>query len=305
MEKLLTTKELAEALGASESSMRRWTDSGAIRTSRTVGGHRRIPLSEAIRFVRETGAAVVRPEVLGLGALVRPAAGATGRAGREDELFHAVNDGDAPRARGLVLGLYLGGSSLASIFDGPLGRAMTRIGELWQHGPAGILVEHRASDICLQVVNELRRLLPPPPADDDANAPDRPPAAVGGAPQGDPYVLPSLMVAAVLADAGYREVNFGPNTPVELLADAAESRHARLVWLSASVPPEVKSSTRRDVEALAFRLQARDAHLVIGGRHAADLVPRPAPPNVHVLHTLAELVAFTRGAKPPGGAGGA
>ena len=70
------------------------------------------------------------------------------------------------------------------------------------------------------------------------------------------------------------------------------------MWLSASVPPEAKSSARRDVEALAARLHERDAHLVIGGRHAADLVPRLAPPNVHVLHTLAELVAFIRGVRP-------
>jgi hypothetical protein len=111
-----------------------------------------------------------------------------------------------------------------------------------------------------------------------------------------------MLAAAVLADAGYRDVNFGPHTPVELLADAAASRDARLVWLSASVPPEAKSSVRRDVTALAARLGARDAHLVLGGRHAADLGPRPMPPNVHVLHTMAELVAFTRGAKPPAGA---
>src|SRR5215203_2961037 len=108
MEKLLTTKELAEALGASESSMRRWTDSGAIRTSRTVGGHRRIPLSEAIRFVRETRATIVRPA----------AGSSSGRPTSEDELFDSLNDGDAARARGLVLGLYLDGSSLAAIFDG-------------------------------------------------------------------------------------------------------------------------------------------------------------------------------------------
>src|SRR5687768_220140 len=161
MEKVLTTKELAEAIGASESSMRRWTDSGAIRTSRTVGGHRRIPLSEAIRFIRETRATLVRPDVLGLGA------GPLTPAGTDDEsatveLFAALNDGDAARCRALVLGQYLGGRSLAGIFDGPLGRAMHRVGELWQHAPAGILVEHRATDICLQIVAELRRLIPPP-----------------------------------------------------------------------------------------------------------------------------------------------
>src|SRR3954468_24858058 len=109
MEKLLTTKELGAAIGASESSMRRWTDSGAIRTSRTVGGHRRIPLSEAIRFVRETRATLVRPDILGLGPLAGPfAPGAGGRQRpAEDELFDALNAGDAARARANLLGLYL------------------------------------------------------------------------------------------------------------------------------------------------------------------------------------------------------
>ena len=58
---LLTPKELAEAIGASESSIRRWVDTGDIRVARTAGGHRRITLSEAIRFIRQIEAPVVRP----------------------------------------------------------------------------------------------------------------------------------------------------------------------------------------------------------------------------------------------------
>ena len=65
--KLLTPKDLADAIGASESSLRRWVDSGRVKMSRTAGGHRRIPLAEAIRFIRETHATVVRPDLLGLG----------------------------------------------------------------------------------------------------------------------------------------------------------------------------------------------------------------------------------------------
>jgi methanogenic corrinoid protein MtbC1 len=292
MEKLLTTKDLAAAIGASESSMRRWTDSGAIRTSRTVGGHRRITLSEAIRFIRETRATLVRPDVLGLGAVVTSAGADDQDESHTTDLFNALNDGDAARCRGLVLGMYLGGRSLAGIFDGPLGRAIQRVGELWQHGPAGILVEHRASDICLQVVSELRRLIPPLPEGEA-------PVAIGGAPQGDPYVLPSMMVAAVLAGEGYREVNFGPHTPVELLADAAESRGAKLVWLSVSVSIDpAAAGLRREIEALTARLRERDAHLVLGGRHVAAHAPQRAAPNVHVLQTLAELTAFARGVRP-------
>src|SRR5687767_8379064 len=92
MEKLLTTREVAEAIGASESSLRRWTNSGSIRTSRTVGGHRRIPLSEAIRFIRETHATVVRPQVLGLPDL-NPRVGAEDPS-PEERIYQALVDGD-------------------------------------------------------------------------------------------------------------------------------------------------------------------------------------------------------------------
>jgi excisionase family DNA binding protein len=287
MEKLLTTKDLAEALGASESSTRRWTDSGAIKTARTVGGHRRIPLSEAIRFVRETRSPVVRPDILGLGTI-----DARATRGSDQRLFDALHAGDAPGARAITLGLFLAGSTPAELFDGPAAHALHRIGELWQHGPSGILVERRASDICVQIVSELRGLLPAPPTDA--------PLAVGAAPAGDPYLLPSMMVSAVMADAGYREENFGPHTPVAPLGDAAEARGARVVWLSVSVdfPDDARAALRHEVEALAARLAQRGAHLVLGGRHAAGVAPSAAR-NAHVLQSLGDLAAFARGLHTP------
>src|SRR6476659_2016638 len=100
MEKLLTTHDVALAIGASESSLRRWTNSGAIRTQRTVGGHRRIPLSEAIRFVRETGATVVRPELRGFpgadAAATQTAAANPPIDQVEERLYNALLAGDAP-----------------------------------------------------------------------------------------------------------------------------------------------------------------------------------------------------------------
>src|SRR4051794_17870331 len=74
---LLTPKELADAIGASESSLRRWVDGGRLRISRTAGGHRRIPVEEAVRFIRETGATLVRPEMLGLALAPRELRAAT------------------------------------------------------------------------------------------------------------------------------------------------------------------------------------------------------------------------------------
>ena len=50
VEDQLTTRQVAEALSVSESSVKRWCDQGAIPTIRTVGGHRRIPLDGLLRF---------------------------------------------------------------------------------------------------------------------------------------------------------------------------------------------------------------------------------------------------------------
>src|SRR3954468_6725852 len=105
---LLTPKELADAIGASESSLRRWVDGGDIRMSRTAGGHRRIPLAEAVRFVRAIGATVVRPDVLGLGDLRRSRPELVGLSD-DDKLFESLRTGDADAARGMVVSWYLEG----------------------------------------------------------------------------------------------------------------------------------------------------------------------------------------------------
>ncbi len=54
MQRMLSTSDFAAAIGISESSVRRLADSGDLEIHRTRGGHRRIPVSEAIRYVRET-----------------------------------------------------------------------------------------------------------------------------------------------------------------------------------------------------------------------------------------------------------
>src|SRR6185437_13764462 len=99
-DKLLTSKDLADALGVSESSLRRWTNSGAIRTARTAGGHRRIPLSEAIRFVRETHAPVARPQILGLPPLPPEVVSTVDGQSENDRLFDALKSGDEIKAKG-------------------------------------------------------------------------------------------------------------------------------------------------------------------------------------------------------------
>ena len=141
------------AVGVSESSLRRWVDAGEIQTYRTQGGHRRIPITEAIRFVRESGSALVRPEILGIG----PDAEDSGKIATAERLFQSLVDGQQEKAAGIIMSLFMAGESTAGICDGPLREAMHRAGELWHHSRQGILREHRATEICSHLLHQLRR----------------------------------------------------------------------------------------------------------------------------------------------------
>jgi excisionase family DNA binding protein len=274
----LSPKELAEAIGVSESSMKRWADDGRLHVSRTAGGHRRIPIAEAIRFVRDLGATVVRPDLLGLPDLAQESSEEAPSGDAASQLHDALARGDARAVRALVVSRYLSGERVATICDGPLRTALARIGDLWQHSDEGIFIEHRATDICIQALNQLRALL-----DQDDNRP----VALGGSLARDPYLIPSLSVSVVLSSIGFHTINLGADTPSNVLLRAARQYRPRIVWLSISNVQE-PSATAQELALLAESLGETDARLVIGGRQSTEVT---LPRKPHVLHfgSMSEL----------------
>lgn len=291
---LLSPHELAQAIGVSESSVKRWVDDGLIRAARTAGGHRRIPVREAVRFVRESDAVLLRPEVLGLDELRGVEAGGAGQ--EEARFYDLLAAGAAPEAVGLLVSLYLDGWGVARVLDGPVRSALERLGELWRHDQAGIFLEHRAVPVVLRALVRLRELLP--------EVPEGAPRAVGCAPSGDPYLLPSLGAAMVLEAEGLAATNLGPETPVATLETAVRELRPRLVWLSASAPgaPE---GLGRELRGLLQRLTGEGGReaplLVLGGRRAGE-VPLAPHPRLHRGETMAELAALGKGITGAGAA---
>lgn len=283
MTRLLSPKQLGDAIGVSQSSLKRWIDDGVLEASRTAGGHRRVDLTEAIRFIRERKTPILKPELLGLPGLVQ--SDATGSHEQAKLLQKALESGDAEKTRAMLASLYVSGISLAELCDGPAAEAMHNIGEIWKHGPEGIFIEHRATDLCAAAINHLRSLAKTP----SSSAP----VAIGGAPPDDPYMLPSLMAAAVLRDQGWRESNLGANAPWEVLLDAAERSKAKLVWVSISVVAGSKAAFQKSLEETALKLAERGASLAIGGRGCPEQVPHL--PHVQHCRSMRDLAAFARG----------
>lgn len=273
---LLSPRALAQAIGVSESSVKRWADSGRIRIVKTSGGHRRIPVSEAARFVRDEGLALVEPGLLGLVVsenLDSP----------EEPIEAALRRGSSTELRNLLAARYLAGESLAELFDGPLAKAMSQIGMTWLDSPDGILLEHRATTAARDVLVHLGQLVPEPPVGA--------PVAVGGAIAGDPSQLPSMMAALVLMGEGLRVIDLGANTPASALSLAAEAESARLAWLSVN---HLSDRVGAAAEVAKLMSSLGSCRLIIGGAMASEIdLGRGASPMRG--RTMAELAAFGAG----------
>jgi MerR family transcriptional regulator, light-induced transcriptional regulator len=307
----LSPKDLALMIGVSESSLKRWVDEGRLAAGRTAGGHRRIPLHEAVRFIRQTSQQVTRPDMLGAGDAVSKAVplalngqgglpsqhapGASGVVG-EALLLKALEHGQTDQTRGLIIGHFLANKTVASVFDGPIAHAMHRIGEMWNHSPDGIMIEHRAMEICLGAIHEIRSMLPPiAPANEQPGGQIK--TAIGGAAPGDPYQMPSLMAATVLMECGYRDVNLGANVPAEAMIHAIRQHSPALVWVSVSTLMD-RTALAEYVQRLSAACQQVGSSLVLGGRGAiGGGTSMPLANGTHLVGSMSELAALARALK--------
>ncbi|MCA8961372.1 MAG: helix-turn-helix domain-containing protein [Planctomycetes bacterium] len=288
----LSPREFASALGVSESSVKRWVDSGRIRAAKTAGGHRRIPLPEAVRYIRDQRLEVVRPEVLGLRE-IDPTRGAASDELVRARLEEALTEGRAAEVKGLLVSMVLAGRSIPSIIDGPLSEALRAIGALYLHeGAAGIRVEHRASEIAQQSLRELATLIP---VDESG------PVAIGAAVGGDVHLLPTLSASIVLADEGFRAVSLGADLPFESLRLAIEHHAPKVVWSSVS-HVEDRGRLEDEFGALVRWLEPQSRYLVVGGCASGELT-LPTGRGVFRAHCLGDLATFARALTDRGDAG--
>ncbi len=263
MTEFVSPKDLANAIGASESSLKRWVDGGLLDVHRTAGGHRRIPVTEAVHFIRTRKLKVIRPDILGLSPALELDAAIAADQDHGDLLLSYLMEGKLAQARGLITTLFLQGRSSAQIADGPILHALEEIGKIWRHNREGILIEHRALETCISSVNVLLPMLAP-------NITEKSMCAIGSSLPDDPYILPNILVSAVLSECGFNPTNLGANLPTSLLCSEARRLRPNLVWVSASVVNDIKGCSS-ELDELAREVLAWDGMLAIGGREAHRL----------------------------------
>lgn len=224
MKNSFTPKEIANALRASESSVKRWCDKGAIPASYTVGGHRRIALSGLVSFLKTSGRQLADPESLKLPPPASREMASTDRI--VDSLIQALLMGDEQRCKQLVVSLYLAEYSLAKICDTVFAPLMTTVGEEWACGQVEVYQERRGCEILSRLLHDLRQFLPTRSSDA--------PLAIGGTVEEDHYMLATNMAELVLREAGWNAVSLGTNLPFATMSAAIIEHRPRIFWISTS-----------------------------------------------------------------------
>ena len=148
-------------------------------------------------------------------------------------MLAALKRGEAEDLRSLLQGAHWSGLAIETLADAVVAPAMRRLGHEWAEGRVDVWHEHRGTQLCAAALYEIRATLQGP-------ADGTKPLAIGGGPEGDPYLLANLLAEMVLTGLGWKVVNLGPNTPLPSFRAAL-----RKPALTCSGSRPATSSTRR------------------------------------------------------------
>lgn len=280
MKQPVSPKQVAQAIGISESSLKRWCDRGLLTAVRTAGGHRRLELDEVVQFLRKSGHKIQRPELLGLPSLVGHGVTVMDRA--RDQFREALVAGDEEQCRRIVFDLYLSGHETAEVCDRVMTGAFHDIGHDWESGQVAIYRERRACEMALRVLYDLRMALPAAAAEA--------PVACGGTLEHDPYCLPTAMVDVVLRGAGWQATSLGTMLPAATLAEAVRETQPDLLWISVSTIRSV-ADFLEEYSRLHDVASALGSAIAVGGRALTAEIRQQMSYSAY-CDTLRHLVTF-------------
>jgi excisionase family DNA binding protein len=282
----ISTAQVAEALGVGITTVKRWVDRGILPAHKTAGGHRKILLGDVARVVRDMGL-----PTLGLSrpGPVPASQGPPDTRSLSAALLSALRRGDADGLSTLLLGAHRSGLPTETLADAVIAPAMRRLGHEWAEGRLEVWQEHRGTQLCAAALYEIRAALKAP---DDVKRP----LAIGGGPEGDPYLLANLLAEMALTGLGWRAMNLGPNTPIASFRAALSHLRPRLIWLSVGHLAQADSFLEQYRELYQEASRTGTA-VAIGGRALTEEI-RAGMPYTTYGDGLSHLCAFARSLNP-------
>jgi excisionase family DNA binding protein len=287
--KFLTTRQLARLWLVSEATVKRWADTGQLKSARTAGGHRRFPLSEVLRFQAERGLGAAVGGVVVAARGMGPAQDAAQTPAPFDAettarlFFDSIKRGHSGEASALLLEAHMRAVAVEAIFDRVVAPALHRVGDAWHTDTMSVAEEHLATSTAARAVETL--------AGSTRRAGAHVGEAVCCAAEGEMHTVAVLCVQAALEAAGWEARNLGGHTPFFALAEYVARHRPALVCVSSTMQWELEHNSR-DYSQLAQAALSCGARVVLGGEGFRDEAVRARfPADLHA-GSVAELTEF-------------
>lgn len=258
--KSLTTREVARLCKVSDATVKRWAESGVLKSERTNGGHRRFRADDVALFQRENDLGLKQSHGdVSITRIKKRRLDSIGRKG--SPLFNALIAGSEEEAAQILINAHLHEMPLHEIFDTVLTPAMLEVGDMWSAGELTVTQEHLATRSAYAAVHKLRSILKVPRMNGRM--------AMCCTFEGDLHELPIYLAQLVMENEGWEVINFGANTPIYGLSEEVVDHPPNLVCLSATMINDPERLTR---EYRLFRDKALKLRIpvILGGKIFSD-----------------------------------
>ncbi len=284
----ISTRDLASLLGVTETTIKRWADDGAIRCTRTLGGHRKFLLKDVVAFAEENHYTL--PGILPPKGPRREAEQLefnlqTGNYAKIAEMVRekALN-GDTEALVGLFLHFTKHHLGLPVIADDIFRPAMIRIGELWKTGDLDVSQEHIASHTVLQTIIRTAPELHCKPHNGKR--------AAFACAEGDLHEIGLRLLASAFETDGWQAYYIGPNTPFDTLRAFVKGAGPDVLLLSCTMSTR-KEWLAKEIQSLGRVCASRNTMFVCGGAFTAGFKEAELGCD-HIAYSVGDALHYVR-----------
>lgn len=240
-DRLMSTGDVAEVLGVSEATVKRWADAGTLTCIRTPGGHRKFRLRDiAMHLASRRGPSDVPAEP-------------TEEDRQVEELVSSLLVGDTEKVMGAIATARLQRSSFAAIADTLLYPAVIKVGQACTAGRCETFHQHIAFNTLIDVCSRQRQALRVP-----GNVRGR---MIAAPMPGEPNDLLARFSTLVAVESGLDGYLLGPGLSPTSVSRAAEDLGASWVVLSGGTT-ELAPGLAQYVEAVLGGTERSKARVV-------------------------------------------
>lgn len=219
----LKTKELAKILGVSEATIKNWSREGLLKFHKTIGGHRRFPIEEILKFIKEN-------KITDLAGFSNADVNTLTYIIFEDyeQLSKQLLDYMLNRSQKEVenlIKIILFSFGVIEAFDLIISKSLFELGILWEKGEISVDQEHIASSKVIESIINLKNLF--------SFKKKKKIKFMITSLEGDIHEIPLRIIDFILNYEGYDVVYIGSNTPYSDIIKAIEREKPKFLIISA------------------------------------------------------------------------